>query len=197
MNRHEIMMSHTGGMRNYLIPIISAGLFLIFVAIALISSFVTTKGYTAELIQRDVKHLVTIFNQIEEQCQITGFNAQKNTIDFLNVQSFAGSEVGPMNLAHPEKWKGPYLKEHPEVQNTRYLVICTSKGYFVTPGLGVTLPNGKVIGKDIKLDQDADIDALMKDEKGLCFEGKALAAKLDIKAKVTNALLSELPLNAY
>lgn len=196
MNKREIYMSHAGGMRGYLIPIISAVLFLIFVGIALVSTFVTTKGYTAELIGRDIKHLVEIIKQIDDQCEITGFNAQKNTIDFLNTQAFAGSEVGPMNLVHPEKWKGPYLKEHPEVENIRYMVVCTRKGSFVTPGIGVKLPNGKVIGTDIKLDYDADIEALMHDENGLCFKGKPLATPLEMKQKTTD-LLKNIPMETY
>lgn len=195
MNRQVMPMSHTGALRGYLIPILSAVLFVVFVGIALISTFVTTKGYTAELIRRDVKNLVQTLQKIDDQCNINGFSAQQNPINFLNVRTFEGSEVCGMNLVHPDKWQGPYLKEHPEVQNIRYMVVCTRSGYFVTPGNGVKLPNGKIIGTDIKLDENTDIDALMSNEKGLAFEGKPLAARLELKKSPLD-LLNRLPLEA-
>ena len=75
------------------------------------------------------------------------------------------------------------MDHNPSMQSKEYLVIRTKKGYFVTPGEGVKLPNGKVVGVDIKLDEHADIEAMMKDEKLLGYKGKALAAPLVIKKR--------------
>ena len=75
------------------------------------------------------------------------------------------------------------MENNPSIQGKEYLLVRTKKGYFVTPGEGVKLPNKKVVGVDIKLDENADIDAMMKDEKQLCYKGKALAASIVIKKR--------------
>jgi len=98
------------------------------------------------------------------------------------VSKFTGSEVGPMNLVHPEKWEGPYLKDNPTIYHIAYQVVSTKKGYFVTPGDGVKLPNKKIIGTDIILDQKADIDTMMFDQETLSYKNKPLAARLDLGA---------------
>ena len=118
--------------------------------------------------------------RIHKTCVIIDFDAQKNPINFLNVEKFTGSEVGPMNLVHPEKWEGPYLKENPTMFHIAYQVVSTKKGYFVTPGDGVTLPNKKVIGKDIILDQKANIDAMMANPQELMYKDRPLAARLEL-----------------
>ena len=66
------------------------------------------------------------------------------------VKSFEGSEVGSLNLAYPKKWQGPYLGDNPTFQGKAYQIIRTKNGYFVTPGDGIMLPNGLVIGRDFK-----------------------------------------------
>ncbi len=116
--------------------------------------------YTSDLIVTEIAQLVTAFKKIDNDCMILSFDAQKNPINFLNVVSFVGSEVGPMNLVHPDKWHGPYIFDHPTIQSIEYMVVRTHNGYFITPGVGVRLPNGKVIGADIALTEDADIAAL-------------------------------------
>ena len=62
------------------------------------------------MIAQEVVQLRDIFHRIHKTCVIIDFDEQKNHINFLNVEKFTGSEVGPMNLAHPEKWEGPYLE---------------------------------------------------------------------------------------
>ena len=42
----------------------------------------------------EVVQLRDIFHRIHKTCQIIDFDNQKNSIDFLNVEKFAGSEVG-------------------------------------------------------------------------------------------------------
>jgi hypothetical protein len=164
-------------------PVLAVTLFCIFLIIAIFNTFVSTKHYEGEIMQNDITRLADALMQIERDCKIISLESQKNSINFLNVKSFAGSQVGPINLKHPDRWRGPYLDVNPSMQSIEYLLVRTQKGYFVTPGEGVKLPNGKIMGKDIKLDENADIEAMMKDEKLLGYKGKALAAPLTIKKR--------------
>ena len=134
-----------------------------------------------DIIDSDVKKLVVIFEQINNTCIISSFDYQKNPINFLNVERFTGSEVGPMNLVHPDKWEGPYVKDNLTVQSIEYQVVRTKFGYFITPGEGVVLPNGKIIGKDIILDESADILKMAGDENYLRYNNEPLAAQLSLK----------------
>jgi hypothetical protein len=133
------------------------------------------------LIAQDIQKLVQIFKQIDETCEIIDFDHQKNLIDFLNVGSFSGSEVGSMNLKYPEKWQGPYVEENPTMQEQPYMIVKTKKGLFIVPGEGVKLANGKVIGKDIILTPETDIEKLMSDKKALLFNNQSLATRLILK----------------
>lgn len=85
-----------------------------------------------------------------------------------------------MSLAHPEKWDGPYAQRNPSAEGVEYQVVKTKKGYFITPGDGVKLPSGHVIGKDIIFDEDADIQAMIYDNKVLLVEDRPLAVPLSI-----------------
>jgi len=136
------------------------------------------------LIASDIKTLEEIFERINETAGIVGFEHQKNYIDFLNVVSFVGSEVGPMNLKYPDKWEGPYLADNPTMQEKYYQVVKTRQGYFIVPGDGVELSNGKVIGKDIVFEPDTDIFAMMRDPEYLLYENEVLAAHLPISGAV-------------
>lgn len=172
-------MNQTGFFqKKYLIPIGTSLLLASLFVIALVNVFFRSKQLTGTLIADDVAKLAYIFKRIDQTCSIIDFDYQKNNINFLNVGSFTGSEVGPMNLTYPEKWEGPYLDDNPTMQDKEYQVVYTKKGYFVVPGDGVKLPNGNVVGVDIILDEDADIATLMRDKNGLTFQGKALAAPL-------------------
>ncbi len=132
------------------------------------------------IIADTVVELAQIFKQIDAKCKIIGFNYDKTIIDFLNVGQFSGSEVGSMNLAYPQKWQGPYLKENPHVQNKFYQIVRTAYGYFIVPGDGVRLGNGKVIGKDLIFTKKTNIRAMMQDPQALLDKdtGRALAAEL-------------------
>jgi len=165
---------------NRIIPVLTILLFIILVGVSLYKMFYNIKITSDVIIVQEVKELVEIFKRIDKECKIINFDYQKNNINFLNVEKFEGSEVGPMNLTYPQNWKGPYLKDNPTIQNKEYQIVRTKKGYFITPGDGVTLSNGKVVGKDIVLDENADIQKMMADEKALNFKGKALAAPLNI-----------------
>jgi len=165
---------------NIIIPALTVFLFLVLVGISLYKMFYDIKIVSDVIIAKEVKELVDIFKRIDKKCKIIGFDYQKNPINFLNVEKFTGSEVGPMNLAYPKNWEGPYLLDNPTVQGKEYQVVNTKKGYFITPGDGIKLGNGKVVGKDIKLDKNADIRKMMVDEKALSFKGQALAAPLSV-----------------
>ena len=58
------------------------------------------------------------------------------------------------------------------------MIINTDRGYFITPGDGVRLPNDKVIGTDIILNKEADVLAMMYDRSQLYYNGRPLAARM-------------------
>ena len=160
--------------------------------VSFINFFYRSDVVSGTIITQEVKRLSDVFKTIHEQCTILGFDSQQNIINFLNVTSFSGSEVGPMNLARPDKWQGPYMDENPTIQSKEFMVVKTHDGLFITPGNGVRLPNGKVIGKDVILSEDADIAALMKDSNALQFKGRALAQKLVLSSGRIQAALDAL-----
>lgn len=170
--------------KKTLFPLFVVSLLIGFIAV----TWYVTKYYAKEgssvIIARDIAQLRDIFNRIHKTCGIIDFDYQKNQINFLNVKEFTGSEVGPMNLVYPDKWEGPYLEDNPTMQAKEYQIVETKKGYFITPGKGVKLPNGKVIGKDIILDKDADILLMMEDPHKLMYNGTALAAPLEIGSQM-------------
>ena len=148
------------------------------IIISIVNFYYRSNILTGTMIADDVKKLAKIFNTIHKQCRILSFDVQQNPINFLNVEKFSGSEVGSMNLAYPNEWKGPYLPDNPTVQGVEYMVVDTERGYFITPGEGVELPNDKVIGKDIILNKEADITAMMHNRAQLYYNGRPLAARM-------------------
>ena len=132
-----------------------------------------------------------VFHRIDKDCRILHFDYPLTRIDFLTVKSFVGNEVGSMHLEHPDRWQGPYLNANPKVQGQEYLVVITHKGSFITPGTEVQLPNGKVVGVDITLNEEADLDAMMKPGGALNMDGKPLAAKVNLGSSVFEQLLRE------
>ncbi len=167
--------------KQYIIPVSISLLLLTFIVISVVNLFYRSKVTTGRMIATEVVELHNIFQRIHRTCQIIDFDYQKNRINFLNVKSFTGSEVGPMNLVHPNKWEGPYLEDNPTIQAIEYQIVRTKKGYFITPGDKVKLPNNKIVGKDIVLDEDADIIAMMYNENMMMFKGKPLAIPLILK----------------
>jgi hypothetical protein len=160
--------------------------------VTFVNFFYRSDVVSSTIITQEVKRLADIFQTIHEQCTISGFDNQQNIINFLNVEQFTGSEVGPMNLVRPEKWQGPYVDDNPTIQSKEFMVVKTDSGLFITPGNGVRLPNGKVVGKDIVLSKDADIAAMMQDSNALHFKDKALAQKLTLSSGTLNAALDAL-----
>jgi hypothetical protein len=153
---------------------------IIFIGITFFDTWYRAKDDAGLMMAAEIIQLRDIFHRIHRTCTIIDFDAQKNPITFLNVATFSGSEVGPINLVHPDKWEGPYLQANPTIYHIAYQVVSTKKGYYVTPGDGVKLPNNKIVGTDIILDQKADIDAMMVNEQELMYNDKPLAARLDL-----------------
>lgn len=154
----------------------------LFVVLFGISCWMFLRQYTknTKLIVADtVSQLAAIFEEIDRTAGILNFEHQANFIDFLNVGSFVGSEVGSLNLKNAAGWKGPYLKDNPTLQEKYYQVVVTKQGFFVVPGPGVKLGNGKVIGTDIVFDAETDMQAFLKPGSDLYAQGKPLVAKIN------------------
>ncbi|MCA9770036.1 hypothetical protein KC460_01540 [Candidatus Dependentiae bacterium] len=169
---------------GYLVPTLIVFVFLALIGIAIISLLYRAPIHTADIMINEIAQLKTILEKIDRDCKIIDFDYQQNWINFLTIKKdgFVGSEVGTANLAYPEKWSGPYVKDNPTIQEKEYMVVRTKDGYFITPGQGVRLPNGKTIGTDVILDEDADIISMMRDENALMYQGKSFAAPLTIGA---------------
>jgi len=166
---------------------LGVGIGIAVILFSVIFSFMyRSKALTTEVVADDIKKLVTIFDDINKQCGIISFDYQQNHINFLNVGTFKSSELGSMNLKYADKWQGPYVDDNPSVQGKEYMVVRTKKGYFITPGKGVKLPNGKVIGEGIILNEEADIEAMMRNPNKLLFKNKAFAAPLNLSKKVSD-----------
>lgn len=161
-------------------PIVTGIIVLTLVFITALNYYYRPKTYLADLIVKDLATLQDIFKKIDDRCKILGFDYQINPINFLNVGTFKSSEIGSMNLTYPTQWQGPYLNENPRVQGKEYQIVKTKKGLFITPGQGVQLPNGKTIGKDILLDENADIQSMMNNDKSLRYDSKILAMPLAV-----------------
>ncbi len=173
------------------VPLFVGTLFTVLLLATLLNFIYQKPAHPATMMAQDIARLAAIFERIEKECGIISFNYQKNPINFLTIKKdgFVGSEIGSMNLAHPDKWQGPYVNDNLTMQGKEYQVVRTNSGYFITPGEQVELPNGKWIGRDIILDEKADIAAMMHNKNELMFEGKSLAAAILTEKVVINAAL--------
>lgn len=138
---------------------------------------------TDSIIHQDVMMLSKIFKKIHNDCSIVGFAHSKNNIDFLTVKQFVGPEVGSMSLGFSSQWKGPYLKVNPTINQQVYQILQTKSGYYIVPGDGVTLSNGKKIGLDFMLDENSDMDEMMQDPECLKSSAGALVAQIPVISK--------------
>lgn len=182
------------GLRGAKGPIITVAIFVALIVIVAFNFFYQPKHANADVIVKNLALLQSLFKKIDERCKIISFDHQKNPVNFLNVGTFKGAEIGPMNLAYPTQWQGPYLENNPKLQNKEYEIVRTKKGYFIAPGEGVQLPNGKVMGKTVILNDNSDIEAMMKDENALMYKGKALAVFLPLSStEWQKILLEQLP----
>ncbi len=183
--------------RRYGLPLIAIIVFGALFAFAVKHLLYESHTITDRIVVDDVARLGTILQRIDERCRIMAFDRQKSPIDFLTVEKFVGSEIGSMNLMLPKKWQGPYVEDNPAVQGKVYEVVRTHKGYFIAPGTGVRLNNGRVMGKDIVLDENADIEAMMLDPQKLNFEGKPLAVRISVSGVIGGRILGALVPEKY
>jgi len=165
---------------RYVIPASVVTIMGALIALSAVNFFYEQQRTDLNVITHDLALLANIFERINDECGILGFDHQKNHINFLNVEKFAGSEVGPMNLANPHNWKGPYVQDNPTVQGHEYLVVRTRKGLYLTPGEGVELPNGKVVGRDLPLSHETDLEKLSIAPDAFSYRGSPLALPLRI-----------------
>lgn len=168
--------------RGYIqsVTIVDSLILLSLLVLTFVMMFYTMRENTAHIIADDVVHLGHIFERIDSTAGIVGFDKQKNPVDFLTLtkNELYDAHAGSMKLAYPDKWQGPYLDQNPKIQNRFYQVIKTNRGYYIVPGDGVKLPNGLVIGKDIRIDLSSNIACMVdaQGESATMYDNKSLIA---------------------
>ncbi|MCK4499168.1 hypothetical protein KAU11_01580 [Candidatus Babeliales bacterium] len=134
----------------------------------------------SRIIHRNVHKIASILADIDRSCAITEIQRTRVPVGFLTIKSFVGSEVGNINLAYPKKWRGPYVRDNPSIDGKiLYEIVKLKEGYCVVPGIGAKLPNGLVVGKDIKLNRRVSIKELIAPGGGLHSRGTSLGTFLD------------------
>lgn len=137
--------------------------------------------FMASVMSEDLAKLSKIFQQIDETCNILSVSRERCTVDFLTVEKFVGSEIGCLNLAFPENWKGPYVPVNPRFQEQHYELISVDEGLFIVPGNKVKLPTGYIMGKDIVISRTTPMKKLIASGGMLNYKGQALASHLTFK----------------
>jgi len=105
----------------------------------------------ASSIQEDVKSIHKALVDIDKACSVLSMRGERIELNFFTVAKFVGSEIGGLQLAYPEKWKGPYLHYNPHFQQKIYELVTAQDGLFIVPGLHIKLPNGYVVGRDFPI----------------------------------------------
>jgi len=159
-------------------PIFSATLLSLLVLFFVLRVFHNKPYFATAVIASDIKSIVSALDKIDNDCSILKIENNRNYVDFLTVEDFAGSEVGCLNLAYPKKWKGPYLRDNPTMQGKLYEIIKTKDGIFVVPGKDVKLPNGFIVGKDFQITYNSPIFEMIEKNGKLNYNGMALVAQL-------------------
>jgi len=140
---------------------LSTTLLVLFVGCFTLRVFFTRPHMIAALIEDDIKQIVLMMKKIDARCSILNISSGREKVNFLTVKSFSPktSQVGPLNLAHPKNWEGPYLHIDPTFQEKHYEIVMARDGLYVLPGQGVTLPNGLVLGKDFLVNRWTPVEA--------------------------------------
>lgn len=181
------MLKNISG-NKYFIPTLISALLIILLALMIWSTIYQSKNYTDKLIIEDLIKIDAVLKKINKDAGIKSIGQDKSNVDFLNVVKFAGSQIGPLNLKNPERWKGPYLVTNPTIQEKFYQILKNNNVYFVVPADGVKLANGKIIGKDIILNNESDMQKLMKDKDSLLSSyGSPLAIKVKVLNQTSNS----------
>lgn len=169
----------------------SSFVLIFIIAFGLYTYFAQEPGIVSDFVHQDVLKVAQLLEKIDTHCKILAIRSGNNPIDFLNVIAFAGSEIGPLNLEYPKKWQGPYIQDNPVFLGHVYELVSTNNGYFVVPGRGARLPNGLIMGTDIKITQTSDIAAMTQPGGALYYDGYAFAHQINLGfAQQKTSLLS-------
>jgi len=161
--------------------VFSATLLSVLLLIFIARIFYNRPYFIASVIKEDLVMIEQVLAKIDKDCNILSIRPDNAVVDFLTVEKFVGSTVGCLNLAYPERWKGPYLRRNPTIQSRPYEIVHTKEGLFIVPGRGTKLPNGFVVGKDFKIDYQSSIITMVKPSGPLNYEGEAFANRLNFK----------------
>lgn len=167
-------------MQKYFV-IFSASFLAILMLIFVFRVFSDRTQILTAVIREDLAMIESILSQIDKECNILDIRRHSAMIDFLTVEKFTGSVVGPLNLARPQNWKGPFLSQNPAIQQKFYEIIQAKDGYFVVPGEGAELPNGLVMGQDVVIDGDTLVEPMLQVGGPLWYKDQACAARLTFK----------------
>ncbi|MCK4651391.1 hypothetical protein KAT08_04420 [Candidatus Babeliales bacterium] len=162
-------------------PVFSVTLLCLIVIFFVLRIFHKKPYFSASIIASDIKIIVQVIEKIDFDCSILSLEHIKNYVDFLNVKEFEGSEIGPLNLAYPKNWKGPYLGDNPEFQGILYQLVKIKDGIFVLPGDGVKLPTGFVVGKDFKISANLELSKMIEIKGKLNYKNIPLAVQIKFK----------------
>lgn len=162
--------------------IFSSTFLAFFLFLIIFRVFYNKPYYLVSVVKDDLTQINKILTDIDTDCNILSIKNKVNYIDFLNVEKFAGSAVGSLNLAYPEKWKGPYLRINPSLYGRFYELVRNKEGFFVLPGNGVRLPNGYVVGRDFDVTKSGvSILEMLKPGGYLNYKGTPLGLLIKFK----------------
>lgn len=159
-------------------PVVSTLFFALLVIVFVAKIFYSRPRIIASIIEDDIKLIALALEKIDAKCSILTIEGDHNEVDFLNVEKFSGSQVGPIGLAYADRWEGPYLRINPTFQETFYEIVKAKDGIFVMPGRGAVLPSGLEIGKDFIVGTGTEVEKMTKEGGPLTFKGKKFASKL-------------------
>ena len=145
--------------------VISSGFLGLILVIFMVRVFYTRPYIISAIIDDDIKMITLSLSKIDKECNILSIEDENGDIDFLNVKSFSGSQIGSLSLAYPERWRGPYLNVNPTIQDKFYEIVRARDGFFIVPGRGVMLPNSLVVGKDFSINKSVTVENLLKEGK--------------------------------
>ena len=132
--------------------------------------------FLATVITSDLVQIERHLNEIDRDCNILSILPER-----ANVGKFAGSTIGSLNLAYPEKWQGPYMRRNPTIHGIFYELVRTREGVYIVPGRGVTLPNGLVVGKDFEITFATEVNTMLQPGGQLSYKNEPLAKMLQFK----------------
>lgn len=123
-----------------------------------------------------------IIRSIDNDCKIIKLIGNNNPVNFFNIKEFSGNTIGSIQIADPLKWHGPYLDYIPSYNDVPLSLVNTASGLYIVPGNGTLLENGKIMGTDIIIDQNTNMDEIIKNYPELLLENKKiLYAPVNVK----------------